>query len=452
MLVDTHLIKKYTTSGPRYTSYPTANNFTPLSVDTYKDQIALSNTTTKPLSLYCHIPFCDTVCFYCGCNKIATKDKTKAQPYLQRLFKEIELQAALLSSSREVKQLHFGGGTPTFLSNSQLEQLTQKLRKEFNFAKDGEFSIEIDPRGVDESTIQALANVGFNRLSLGVQDFDPYVQQAINRIQSIKQTTDVIAYARAHNFTSISIDLIYGLPKQSQQSFAKTLDIVLDIRPDRISLFNYAHLPEIFKPQRRINEAELPSGDEKLAIFKYSIDFLLANGYEYIGMDHFALPTDELTIAQQHDKLYRNFQGYSTHADCDIIGLGVSSIGQVYDSFAQNEKTLEAYYHKIDNSELAIVKGYVVHEDDKIRKAVIMQLICHFHLDFMSISKEFNIDFMSYFKDELQHILPMQEDGLLVVEDNTLQVLERGKLLIRNICMIFDTYLQHSTTQFSKTI
>ncbi len=451
-LFDTALIKKYDHSGPRYTSYPTANNFAEFSIDEYQAQVEISNQNKRAISLYCHIPFCDTVCYYCGCNKVVTKDKTKAEPYLQRLFQEIELQAELFDQDRQVAQMHFGGGTPTFLSNEQIIRLSEKLQDAFNFSNEGEYSIEIDPRGVDEDTIKALAKARFNRVSLGVQDFDMDVQKAVNRVQSFEQTKAVIDLSRAHGFKSISIDLIYGLPKQSVQSFEATLEKVAELRPDRISLFNYAHLPELFKPQRRINILELPSADEKLKIFKFSMDFLLAQGYVYIGMDHFALPQDPLAIAQQQGELYRNFQGYSTHAQCDIIGLGLSSIGQVGESFSQNEKDIVRYYAALDEGKLPIIKGQVINEDDKIRRAVIMDLICHFQLDFASIEWGFGIQFKSYFADELLRLGEMDADGLLALSENSIQVLDKGKLLIRNICMVFDAYLATSKTQFSKTI
>ncbi|MBT7412036.1 MAG: oxygen-independent coproporphyrinogen III oxidase [Candidatus Thioglobus sp.] len=451
-LFDTALIKKYDQSGPRYTSYPTANNFSQFSIEDYQKQAALSNERKNPISLYCHIPFCDTVCFYCGCNKVVTKDKGKAEPYLQRLFKEIDRQAKLFDDTRVVEQMHFGGGTPTFLSNDQILALSEKLQSAFNFAQEGEYSIEIDPRGVDENTIKALAKARFNRISLGVQDFNSQVQKAVNRIQSFEQTKSVIEFARANGFESISIDLIYGLPKQSVQTFETTLNQVAQLRPDRISLFNYAHLPELFKPQRRINVDELPSADEKLAIFKYSMDFLLSEGYVYIGMDHFALPQDPLAIAQNEGQLYRNFQGYSTHAQCDIVGLGLSAIGQVGDSFSQNEKNLEAYYQRIDAGELPIVKGQIINEDDKIRRAVIMDLICHFELDFSKVEKHFGIVFTDYFADALPALVEMDSDGLLELSDNSIRVMDKGKLLIRNVCMVFDAYLANSNTQFSKTI
>jgi len=381
-----------------------------------------------------------------------TKDKGKAEHYLDALFNEIDKQGALFDSERLVEQMHFGGGTPTFLSNQQILRLSEKLQSVFNFSKHGEYSIEIDPRGVDEGTIKALAKARFNRISLGVQDFNTAVQKAVNRVQSFEQTQSVIKLARDYNFESISIDLIYGLPKQSVESFKTTLKQISELKPDRISLFNYAHLPELFKPQRRIDVLELPNADEKLAIFKYSMDFLLEQGYAYIGMDHFALPEDPLAIAQQQGHLYRNFQGYSTHADCDIVGLGLSSIGQVGDSFSQNEKNLQQYYETIESGDLPVIKGQIIQADDKIRRAVIMDLICHFKLDFDKIEANFNIDFNNYFADALNELGEMHKDGLIELTENSIKVMERGKLLIRNICMVFDAYLSSSKIQFSKTI
>ncbi len=451
-LFDLALIKKYDQSGPRYTSYPTANNFSEFTQADYQEQVELSNSRGGPISLYIHIPFCDTVCFYCGCNKVVTKDKTKAETYLDAIFKEIDMQGALFDANRKVEQMHFGGGTPTFLSNKQIIRLSEKLQSAFNFAEDGEYGIEIDPRGVDEDTIKALAEARFNRISLGVQDFNEDVQQAINRIQSFEQTKSVIDIARQNGFESVSIDLIYGLPKQSVDTFKTTLKQVSELRPDRISLFNYAHLPELFKPQRRINVLELPSADEKLAIFKYSMDYLLDLGYVYIGMDHFALPEDPLAIAQSEGQLYRNFQGYSTHADCDIVGLGLSSIGQVGDSFAQNEKNLENYYQAIESGNLALIKGQTINADDKVRRAVIMDLICHFKLDFSKVEKDLGIVFKDYFADSFARLEQMHEDGLIELTDNSITVMDKGRLLIRNICMVFDAYLAKSKTQFSKTI
>ena len=451
-LFDLALIKKYDQSGPRYTSYPTANNFSVFTQAQYESQVALSNHRKGSISLYCHIPFCDTVCFYCGCNKVVTKDKTKAEIYLQALFKEIEIQSMLFDKTRQVEQMHFGGGTPTFLSNEQIILLSKKLQSAFKFSDDGEYSIEIDPRGVDKDTIEALIKARFNRISLGVQDFNADVQKAVNRIQSFEQTQSVIRIARESGFKSVSIDLIYGLPRQSVTTFKATLEQVAELRPERISIFNYAHLPELFKPQRRINILELPNADEKLAIFKYSIDFLLAQGYVYIGMDHFALPEDPLAIAQNEGHLYRNFQGYSTHASCDIVGLGLSSIAQVGDSFSQNEKDLESYYQKINAGELPVIKGQNINEDDKLRRLVIMDLICNFELDFGKIEKDFAVNFKDYFKDAFEPLTQMHHDGLIELTGHSIKVMDKGKLLIRNICMVFDAYLATSKTQFSKTI
>ncbi|MCH9645065.1 MAG: oxygen-independent coproporphyrinogen III oxidase [Proteobacteria bacterium] len=451
-LFDLSLIKKYDRSGPRYTSYPTANNFSAFTQNDYQQQVVLSNKRQGPISLYCHIPFCNTVCFYCGCNKIVTKDKGKAEPYLDALFKEIDRQGALFDSKRQVAQMHFGGGTPTFLSNQQIVRLSEKLQSAFNFSEHGEYSIEIDPRGVDEDTIKALAKARFNRISLGIQDFNADVQKAVNRVQSFEQTRTVIELARNYGFESISIDLIYGLPKQSVESFKTTLNQISALKPDRISLFNYAHLPELFKPQRRIDVLELPSADEKLAIFKYSMDFLLDQGYVYIGMDHFSLPDDPLAVAQRQGHLYRNFQGYSTHADCDIVGLGLSSIGQVGDCFSQNEKNIEQYYASIESGDLPVIKGQMIRTDDKIRRAVIMDLICHFELDFAKIEAAFSLDFNDYFADALEGLREMNEDGLIELTEHSIKVMEKGRLLIRNICMVFDAYLASSKTQFSKTI
>ena len=451
-LFDKKLIEKYNCSGPRYTSYPTANNFNIFTEKEYKKQVSLSNNRKNPISLYCHIPFCNTVCFYCGCNKVITKDKSKANPYIDRLFKEIDMQALIFDNKRIVNQMHFGGGTPTFLSNEQIILLSNKLQQKFNFSDNGEYSIEIDPRSINNKTIHALIEAKFNRISFGIQDFNLDVQKAVNRIQPFEQTKEIIDICRTNSFKSINVDLIYGLPKQSVITFKDTLNKIALLRPDRISLFNYAHLPELFKPQRRINVLEIPSSDEKLNIFKYSIDFLLDQGYVYIGMDHFALPKDSLTIAQKNGLLHRNFQGYSTHSQCDIIGLGVSSIGQIGDSFSQNNKNLTEYYQAIDMDKIPIYKGFIADNDDKIRKAIIMDLICHFKLDIIKIEKKFNIIFSEYFADTLGKLSMMCDDGLLELNDKYIKVNDKGRLLIRNICMVFDNYLVKSKINFSKTI
>lgn len=451
-LFNLDLINKYDTSGPRYTSYPSANNFDRLSIIEYKAQANISNKNNNPLSIYCHIPFCDTVCFYCGCNKIATKDKTKSLDYLDYLFKEIDLQAEIFSDKRKVKQLHFGGGTPTFLSAAQLKSLTKKLHSKFKFSSDGEYSIEIDPRGVNEETIATLRECLFNRISLGVQDFNEDVQKAVNRIQSYEETKFVVDTARKYGFKSISIDLIYGLPLQTEDSFKKTLNLLTDIMPDRISLFNYAHLPHLFKPQRRINVDELPSAYEKLNILQYSINFLLSVGYVYIGMDHFALPDDPLYISQKNNELYRNFQGYSTYSNCDIIGLGVSAIGSIANSYSQNAKNINDYYQFLEKNEIPIAKGLIMNLDDEIRNYVITKLICNFKLNFSKVEDEYDINFKEYFKKELNLLKTFQKDKLLELKNDSIKINTQGRLLIRSICMSFDAYLAKSNTLFSKII
>lgn len=452
---DLDLINRYDKSGPRYTSYPTAlelhDGFTE---QDYLQQIELSNQRGGPLSLYFHIPFCDTVCYYCACNKIITKNREHAEPYLANLYKEIERQGSLFDNKRVVNQLHWGGGTPTFLDYQQMSRLMAVTRQHFNLKNDdtGEYSIEIDPRATNDQTIKQLRELGFNRISLGVQDFDPAVQQAVNRIQSEAQTFAVLEAARKEGFRSTSIDLIYGLPLQTVSSFSVTLDKILSVSPDRFSIFNYAHLPARFKTQRQINEADMPSAEVKLDILQMIMQRLQEAGYIYIGMDHFAKPDDELAIAQRENKLYRNFQGYSTHSDCDLIGLGITSIGRIADSYVQNAKDLASYDAAIAQGKLPIFKGFVLNDDDKLRRAVITQLICHFSLSFEQIEQQYSIQFKDYFSHELSVLQRMQTDGLLTIDDKGIYVLTAGRLLIRNICMTFDRYLNTKTQQFSKVI
>ena len=456
IVFDLDLIKRYDKSGPRYTSYPTAVQFHDgFTAETYRQLAQDSNASARPLSLYFHIPFCDTVCYYCGCNKVVTKDRSRAAPYLERLHQEIALQGELFDRSRTVDQLHWGGGTPTFISHQEMRELMRVTGEHFQLRNDdsGEYSIEIDPREVKTDTIALLRELGFNRMSLGVQDFNERVQQAVNRLQSEQQTMGALEAARREGFKSISIDLIYGLPFQSVASFDDTLQRVLAISPDRLSVFNYAHLPELFKPQRRINEADLPAPQEKLDILQHTIETLTANGYVYIGMDHFAKPDDELAVAQRNGTLYRNFQGYSTHANCDLIGLGSTSIGQVGDSYSQNRKELEEYYASIDAGQLPVFRGYHLNHDDKLRRAVITDLICHFELDKAKVEQAYGIVFDEYFATELADLSGMQQDGLVRLEGGTIIVADAGKLLIRNICMVFDRYLREKQNQrFSKVI
>jgi oxygen-independent coproporphyrinogen-3 oxidase len=456
---DIEKIKRYDKAGPRYTSYPTAVAFTPDFTEAdYKRHAMESNFTenSTPLSLYFHIPFCDTICFYCACNKIATKDYSKTDTYLDYLYREIEFQKQLFDPSRVVEQLHWGGGTPTFLNHQQIRALMDYTRKSFNLLDndDGDYSIEIDPRSVSADTIKVLREVGFNRFSLGVQDIDDAVQKAVNRIQPIDETQAIIDACRDNNAKSISIDLIYGLPLQTVEGFAKTLQHIIDISPDRISLFNYAHMPHLFKPQRRINENDLPKTEAKLDILQHSIYSLTQAGYNYIGMDHFAKPDDGLSIAQEEGRLHRNFQGYTTHAECDLIAMGVSAISSVNNSYSQNEKDLDAYYEAIDQNRLPIIRGISLTEDDRIRRSVIQQLSCHFRLDFKELESQHGINFREYFATELNELSSFEADELLTLSASTIEVTASGRLLIRNICMAFDKSLrnQHTEQRFSKVI
>ncbi|MEQ6341775.1 MAG: oxygen-independent coproporphyrinogen III oxidase [Gammaproteobacteria bacterium] len=456
LVFDPVLIRRYDTSGPRYTSYPTAVQFHEGFTDAdYRAAALATNSAASPLSLYFHIPFCDTVCFYCGCNKVVTKDRSRAAPYLARLFKEIELQGALFDRSRTVDQLHWGGGTPTFISHDEMRELMRVTGEYFTLRTDdsGEYSIEIDPREVGAETIALLREIGFNRMSMGVQDFDPQVQKAVNRIQSEEVTLAVLAEARRCGFKSVSIDLIYGLPFQSVASFARTLDKVIAVNPDRLSVFNYAHLPELFKPQRRINEADLPSPAEKLDILSMTIERLAQAGYVYIGMDHFAKPDDELAIAQRSRTLYRNFQGYSTHADCDLIAMGTTAIGKVGNTYSQNVRGIDDYYQRLDAGQLPVFRGIELSHDDLLRREIITQLICHFELDIPAIERQFGINYHAYFNREQKDLLSMQNDGLLQINELNVHVLPAGRLLIRNICMVFDAYLREKAGQrYSKVI
>jgi len=456
LVFNNDLIKKYDKSGPRYTSYPTAIQFSEnFTEQDYYQQVKLSNERNTPLSLYFHIPFCDTICYYCGCNKIVTKNRNHAQPYLDALYKELALQGALFKATRVVHQLHWGGGTPTFISHAQMTELMEQTRRHFTLLDDdsGEYSIELDPREVNGSSINLLRKLGFNRISLGVQDFNPKVQQAVNRIQSYKETRDVILAARKNKFHSISLDLIYGLPFQTVTSFNETIDKVLDLEPDRLSVFNYAHLPEMFKTQRQINADDLPSAEDKLAILQQVTNKLINAGYEYIGMDHFAKPTDELAVAQKEGKLYRNFQGYSTNSDCDLVAMGITSIGKIADSYSQNIKTIKEYTAILDSGQLPVYRGVSLSQDDILRREVINQLICHFELNFRKIENDFSVNFTDYFSAELKQLKEMQDDSLLELTQNKILVLPEGKLLIRNICMVFDIYLKKTAGQkFSKTI
>lgn len=455
---DAALIRRLKQSGPRYTSYPTADRFSgDFKPWDYLHAVASVRVQgIRPLSLYIHIPFCDTVCYYCACNKIATKDRNKAATYLAYLKREIEMQGKLFSGINQVEQLHFGGGTPTYLSDEQMDELLAHIRRWFKLAPDdiGEYSIEVDPRTVTPERIQNLRKQGFNRISLGVQDFDPEVQKAVNRIQPEQETLAIIQAARDAGFRSISIDLIYGLPRQNLLSMSQTLDKVIAASPDRIAIYNYAHLPHVFKPQRRINESELPGADAKLDMLHLCITRLTGAGYVYIGMDHFAKPGDSLAVAQQQGRLHRNFQGYSTHADADMIACGVSAISAVGTTYSQNEKTLDAYYERIAQGELPMAKGITLTMDDLIRRSVIQSLMCHFELSRSAIELSYPVSFNEYFAEELGRLQQFEADGLVRFDGDWICVTEKGRLLIRNISMVFDRYLSHrpEPARYSTTI
>ncbi len=454
---DRNLIASLPTSGPRYTSYPSADRFH--QGFTHNEYIkALESRQTgalnKPLSLYIHIPFCNTICYYCGCNKIITKDKSRADAYIGYLEKELDLLAPHLNGNLTLSQLHFGGGTPTFLNDEQIERVFSMIRKHFLLIETGEYSIEIDPRKVSRDTVHHLRELGFNRMSIGIQDFDPKVQQAVNRIQSVEETREVIDAAREAWFKSVSVDLIYGLPHQSIESIKPTLETVLSLNPDRLALYHYAHLPHLFKPQRRIDTDSVPNSEEKLDILQYAVQTLTDKGYVFIGMDHFAKPQDDLAIALREGWLQRNFQGYSTYADSDLIAIGVSSIGKIGSTYEQNEKDIDAYYQALDEGRLPIMRGYQLNQDDLLRRNIIQDLMCRFALDFSVYEQAFNLQFEQYFQAEIADLQKLAALGLITLHCHGLKVTPKGRFLIRNIAMVFDYHLRHRETQatYSKTV
>ncbi|MEH6388569.1 oxygen-independent coproporphyrinogen III oxidase [Pseudomonas profundi] len=452
------LIEKYDRPGPRYTSYPTAPQFhKAFAMDDYRAAAKASNevTSPKPLSVYIHIPFCKSLCYYCACNKIITHKTERAVEYLEYLKREIAEQASLFDSSRRLTQLHLGGGTPTYFTSEQLADLMQTLRNAFNMDDSDahEFSLEVDPRTVAPVQIHTLRELGFNRLSFGVQDFDEKVQAAVNRIQSEQQTRELVMAARDAGFKSVSVDLIYGLPLQTVASFDATLDKIIDLRPDRIAAYSYAHLPEQVKAQGLIRMEDMPPPERKLELLELTIRRLTDAGYVYIGMDHFALPEDELSRAQANGTLQRNFQGYSTHADCDLIGIGVSSIGKVGDSYSQNVKELSRYYTRMDDGMLPVQRGYQLSEDDRLRRDVITDLMCHGRVDYAKFEQRYQINFAEYFADALALLREHERDGLVELHDDALVLLPQGHLLMRSVAMTFDAYLgEEQKGKFSRTV
>ncbi len=442
---DADLVRRVDRNGPRYTSYPTADRFIEaFGAASYRTWAARRNIggIQRPLALYLHLPFCRDICFYCACNKIVTRDAGKAARYLDYLGREIELQAALFRDDPRIAQMHWGGGTPTYYDVAQLGALFARLREHFDFSPRGEYSIEIDPRTVDVRAIQALREMGFNRVSFGVQDFDPKVQVAIHRLQSEERTLEVMEAARRASFESINVDLIYGLPHQTLASFDATLTRVNAARPDRVALYNYAHLPQLFKSQRRIREEDLPLPDTKLKLLGLAIGRLTAAGYVYIGMDHFALPEDALAVAQRQGRLHRNFQGYSVQTEADLIGLGVSAIGAIGPTYSQNFRDLEDYYDALDRGELPVMRGIELTADDLVRRAVIQALMCQFALSMESVEVSYLVDFNRYFAAELEALREFSDLGLVTVGDGWITITPRGRLLVRSICMVFDRYLR----------
>jgi len=445
LTIDPVLLRKYDVSGPRYTSYPTADRFVDAFGEAELRQWLAKRTIggiTRPLSLYVHLPFCATLCYYCACNKAVTRDRSKSGQYINYLEKELALLAPRLGERPEICQLHWGGGTPTFLSHEEMRRLVATIERRFGRAQQAEYAIEVDPRATEPGTLELLGELGFNRVSIGVQDFDPAVQKAVHRNQSEEVTRRTIAEARASGFRSVNLDLIYGLPKQTLDSFNRTLDKVIALDPDRIALYSYAHLPKAFLPQRRIADADLPSAEQKLQIMTLAIGRLTRAGYVYIGMDHFARPDDELAIAQSQGRLQRNFQGYSTYPESDLIGLGVSAIGRVGPTYYQNRKELIRYYADLDQGRLPVARGMELTSDDLVRRAVIQALACHFKLSIESVEMSYLVDFKSYFAPELRELKALQEDGLVELTPDWITVTPKGRLLVRAICMVFDRYLR----------
>ncbi|MDP9902538.1 oxygen-independent coproporphyrinogen III oxidase [Variovorax ginsengisoli] len=459
MAVSPAMLRRFDVAGPRYTSYPTADRFVEaFASEDYAQVLRQRDAGARghalPLSLYVHVPFCASLCYFCACNKIVTRHHDRAGDYLHYLAREIELQVAQLGHGAAVSQLHLGGGTPTFLDDDGLRQLMGLLHSAFTLMPGGEYAIEVDPRTIDESRLKHLAGLGFNRLSFGVQDFDPQVQKAVHRIQPAAQVFDLVTAARRLGFASVNVDLIYGLPRQTPTSFDRTLAQICQLRPDRIALYAYAHLPERFKPQRRIHADELPDAASKIEMLSRSIAALTAAGYVYIGMDHFALPGDPLAVAKRQGRLHRNFQGYSTQPDGDLVALGVSAIGRVGATYSQNAKTLEEYCDLIDQGRLPVVRGMALSRDDVLRRTVIMALMCQGHVDFESVELAHLVNFAQYFENELAVLAPLAAQGLVTLDGRSITVTPTGWFFVRGVAMVFDRYLQvdRNRTRFSRIL
>lgn len=457
---DADLLRRYDRPGPRYTSYPTAPQFSSSFGNAEFVEVAhQSNSDPIPrqLSLYVHVPFCFSPCFYCGCNRIITRDLTRGGLYLSRLVREISLVSPLFDRDRDVIQLHLGGGTPNFLGSDYLAELVESLGRHFHFstASNRDFSIELDPRCVNAGDIQAMAAMGFNRASLGVQDFDPAVQQAVNRVQSVEETQVVVDACRQHGFRSVNIDLIYGLPLQTREGFGRTLDTVVAMRPDRLAIYSYAHMPHMFKPQTQINSDQLPSAEDKLGLLQLAIEKLSAAGYRYIGMDHFALPEDELSLAQERGSLHRNFMGYTTHAESDLIGFGVSAISHIGNSYSQNPRDLPSWEDAVEAGRRPVWRGMIMDHDDTLRADIIQQLMCQNRIDIVALEQRYGVDFATYFAADLKRLAPLQQDGLVEVSPQQIVATDRGRLLLRIVAACFDRYLHEEAVEkvrFSRVI
>ncbi len=454
------MLRRYDGPGPRYTSYPTAPHFhDSFGVDAFREQASSSNAGLTPMSLYVHVPYCFSPCFYCGCNRLITRDPVSGERYLHHLLGEIERVASLFDADREVRQVHFGGGTPNFLSPEQLGEILESLGRHFRLSDSPErdFSIELDPRQVNPGDMSALAALGLNRTSLGIQDFDPDVQRAINRVQSVEQTLAVIEECRTSGMRSVNVDLIYGLPRQTSEGFGRTLETVIAVRPDRLAIYGYAHLPHMFKAQKQIRSEELPDAEQRLGLLQQAVDALGAAGYVYIGMDHFALPDDDLARAQRRGGLHRNFMGYTTHADCDLLGFGVSAISHIGSSFSQNQRDLRTWQAHIEAGHIPVMRGVELSDDDLLRASIIQHLMCQGRIDIRAIERQFNIDFDRYFSGSLARLRQLEDDGLLVMEAGLIQATPQGRYLLRTIAMCFDAYLpraddKDNAPKYSKAI
>ncbi len=453
-LFDRELIKKYDRPGPRYTSYPPATEFTEeVGEKEYKERLAESNSRKTPLSLYFHIPFCESGCYYCGCNIIISHRKGIERPYLDRVYREMDMVSALLDRERKVEQLHWGGGTPNYLEPDEIREFMEEIRKRFDLSEDAEVSIEIDPRYATDEQLQTIREVGFNRVSMGLQDLDEKVQRAINRVQPYELMERTMKRLRDLGFESVNLDLIYGLPYQTRESFERTVEKVIELNPDRLAVYSFAYVPWVKPIQKYIDPQTLPSAEEKLSILEMVIEKFQDAGYVYIGMDHFAKPEDELATAQREGKLWRNFQGYTTRKGVELIGFGATSIGMLYDSYFQNHKTLREYNVAIDEGRLPTYRGYILTEDDFVRREVIMDIMCNLGVSFHKVEEMFGISFEEYFERELEELKELEEDGLIRVKDRRIEILPVGRLLIRNVAMVFDAHLRNrKELQFSRTI